>query len=234
MILPTPTWMSPDQNIRLYNGDCLDLLPLFEDKSVHSIITDIPYGAVNRKSHGLRNLDKGKGDISTFSIEQIMGHLIRIPQGSIYVWCGMEQISPLRIGFTEAKMATRLGVWQKSNPSPMNGQHLWLSGLEYCMFARHKKAYFDRHCKVPLWKGPIVRNPIHPTEKPVWLLSELIEASVPPNEWVLDFCMGSGSTGEAAIKLGRKFIGIELDEEFFNKAKERIEKIYQEQPNANL
>jgi site-specific DNA-methyltransferase (adenine-specific) len=68
-------------------------------------------------------------------------------------------------------------------------------------------------------------KPVHPTQKPVALMEYLIKTYTNENELVLDFTMGSGSTGVACKNLNRKFIGIELDEGYFNIAKERIESV---------
>ena len=68
-----------------------------------------------------------------------------------------------------------------------------------------------------------IAKPIHPTQKPTQLLEYLIKTYTKENEIVLDFTMGSGSTGVACINTNRKFIGIELEEKYFNIAKERIE-----------
>ena len=68
------------------------------------------------------------------------------------------------------------------------------------------------------------RNKLHPTQKPVELLEYLIKTYTNEGETVLDNCMGSGSTGVACVNTGRNFIGIELDEKYFNIAKERIDK----------
>ena len=57
---------------KIYNEDCLEGLKMIEDKSVDMILTDIPYGEVNRKSNGLRNIDKGKADIVTFSLDDLL------------------------------------------------------------------------------------------------------------------------------------------------------------------
>ena len=73
--------------------------------------------------------------------------------------------------------------------------------------------------------------PIHPTQKPVELLEWLVKTYTNENEVVLDNCMGSGSTGVACININRKFIGIELDENYFNIAKERIENTYKQIEN---
>lgn len=69
------------------------------------------------------------------------------------------------------------------------------------------------------------RETIHPTQKPVKLMEYLIKTYTNENETVLDFCMGSGTTGEAALNLNRNFIGIEKDEKYFQYAKERLEKV---------
>lgn len=66
---------------------------------------------------------------------------------------------------------------------------------------------------------------MHPTQKPVALLEYLIKTYTNENDIVLDNCMGSGSTGVACLNTNRNFIGIELDENYFNIAKERIEKV---------
>ena len=67
-----------------------------------------------------------------------------------------------------------------------------------------------------------MHKPLHPTQKPIDLLEYLIKTYTNENEVVLDFTMGSGSTGVAALNTNRKFIGIELDEKYFNIAKQRI------------
>jgi site-specific DNA-methyltransferase (adenine-specific) len=208
--------------VSLFHGDCLEIMPTLADGSIDLIIADIPYGEVNRKSSGLRNLDKSIADIETFTPKFVIEQSSRLAK-SIYIWCGTEQVSELRGGFVRRKMSTRLGIWEKTNPSPMNGQSLWLSALECCVFARKPKAYFSEHCKSSVWRGPIVKGKLHPTQKPLWLMERLIRASCPTGGIVLDFCMGSGTTGLACLNTGRNFIGIEKDEAYFNVAKARIE-----------
>ncbi len=70
---------------------------------------------------------------------------------------------------------------------------------------------------------------IHPTQKPTKLLEHLIKTYTNEGEVVLDNCMGSGSTGVACVNTNRRFIGIELDEKYFNLAKERIEDAYNQE-----
>ena len=104
----------------------------------------------------------------------------------------------------------------------MNGGKVWLSGAEFCAIGRQAKATFNRHCEKPIWKYPCGRNKFHPTQKPTELLEYLIESSTNPGDVVLDNCMGSGSTGVACVNTGRNFIGIELDQGYFDIAANRI------------
>ena len=206
-------------NATLYLGDCRDILPTLP--RVDAVITDIPYGEVNRESGGLRNLDKGAADVATCSLAEVLA-LLQLGQ-SAYCWCGMEQISELRAGLVAAGYSTRLAIWEKTNPSPMNGQHLWLSALECCVYGKRAGAHFAEFCKAPVWRGPTADKEDHPTPKPIWLMERQIVASVMPGGTVLDGFMGSGSTGVAAVRLQRAFIGIEREPKYFDIACRRIE-----------
>lgn len=194
----------------------------FDDKSIELCVTDIPYGEVNRKSNGLRNLDKHKADEITFQLADFLSELNRIIFGSIYIFCGTEQVSEIRKTLIECGFSTRLIIWEKTNPSPMNGQYIWLSGVECCVYGKRKGAVFNGHCNNTVLRFPCGRNKLHPTQKPLDLIKQLIEFSSNRGGLVLDPCMGSGTTGIACKELDRDFIGIELDKEYFKIASERI------------
>lgn len=208
--------------IKLKQGDCQELLPCIPDNSVSLTLVDIPYGEVSQKSSGLRRLDRGNADTCTLDIDLVVAEAVRITTGSLYFFCGTEQISRLVRLFRKYRLTTRVGVWEKSNPSPMNGTRLWVSGLEFCVFARKPKAVFNEHCAKALWRHPVGRSKVHPTEKPVSLMTQLIEASSNAGDTVVDFAMGSGTTGVACVQTKRNFIGIELDSRYFAIAKQRI------------
>lgn len=209
--------------IELMHGDCLEEMKKIADGSVDAIICDLPYGEVTQKSSGLRLLDRGKADECSMDLSVVADEFNRICKGTIYAFCGTEQISVLVGHFKRHRMTTRVCAWEKTNPSPMNGTRLWLSGLEFCVFARKPNATFNEHCKKALWQFPSGRSKVHPTEKPVKLMERLVLASTNPGDVVLDNCMGSGTTGVACVNTGRKFIGIERDEKYFDIAKSRIE-----------
>ena len=209
--------------LKLFNDDCIKIMENMESKSVTCTITDIPYDGVNRKSNGLRNLDKGNADILTFDLDMFLNEVLRITNGSIYIFCGHNQVSEIYKKFAEEGLSTRVIVWEKTNPSPMNGQHVWLNGVELCVYAKFKNATFNEHCKNTVFRFPTVRNKNHPTPKPVKLLEKFVEVSTNEGDTVFDPCMGSGSTGVACISLNRNFIGVELDKNYFEKTKQILE-----------
>lgn len=209
-------------NVQLILGDCIEKMKDIPDGSVDMVLSDIPYGEVSQKSGGLRLLDRGLADTCSINLEQMISSFVRICSGSFYVFCGTEQISLLVQYFKKHGLTTRIGVWEKTNPSPMNGDKLWISGLEFCVFARKPKSIFNEHCKKALWQAPSGKSKTHPTEKPVKLMQRLIEASTNKGQTVLDCTMGSGTTGVACVNTGRNFIGIELDEGYFKIAEKRI------------
>jgi len=211
-----------NESVWLMKGDCLDRMKEIQGGSVDLILCDLPYGEVTQKSGGLRLLDRGKADECNMDLSEITDEFNRICNGTIYAFCGTEQISSLVYNFRRHGMTTRVCAWEKTNPSPMNGTRLWLSGLEFCVFARKPKATFNERCKKALWQFPSGRSKVHPTEKPTKLMERLILASSNQGDTVLDNCMGSGTTGVACANTGRKFIGIELDDNYFDIAKNRI------------
>ena len=90
------------------------------------------------------------------------------------------------------------------------------------------KVYEDKHPINILRFNTVEKGKVHPTQKPLELLEYLIKTYTLENQVVLDNCMGSGTTGVACKQLNRSFIGIELDEKYFNIAKKRIEGVINE------
>ena len=212
-----------DSHGMLFHGDCLEIMKNIEDKTANFILTDIPYAEVNRSSNGLRNLDKGNADILTFNLYSFLEELYRITSNSICVFCGREQFSTIYSFFANKKGTVRPIVWEKTNPSPMNGQHIYLSGVEFAVwFKKSGGGTFNARCKNVVFRYPNGRSKLHPTEKNHDLLRDLILDNTNEYDVVFDPCCGSGSHCYVAKNLNRRFIGIELDENYFNIAKERI------------
>jgi len=210
---------------RIICGDCLEIMKDIPDNSVNLTLTDIPYGVVNRPSGGIRNFNKKDADIFKININRLLDTIIRITSQSIYIFCGTEQISEIRKKMVASGLTTRLIIWEKTNPSPVNGQYLWLSSVECCVFGRKKKATFNLHCESSVVRFPSTKSKKHPTQKPLELFKYLIEASSNENDIVLDPFLGGGTTAVACKMLNRKFIGIELNPEYCEIARKRIKSI---------
>lgn len=210
---------------KLVNADCFVEMSKIPDKYVDAVITDIPYGEVNRISNGLRNLDKGKADSIDFEIGDMVNELCRLTKGSIYIFCGINQVSAIRQAMTKNKMSTRLLIWEKTNPSPMNGTKIWLSGVECCVYGKFPSATFNGHCENTVLRFPCGRNKIHPTQKPEKLVEKLVKVSTNEGDVVLDPFAGSGTTAVVCAKNGRKYLAYEIDKDYYNKAEERLRNI---------
>lgn len=214
-----------EKDIELYNDDCITIMGKFEDDSVDLVLTDIPYGEVNRGNSGLsqmKNSDKGKADILTFNLEKFCDEVYRLTKSTAIIFCGNGQFSTIFNYFANKKGTVRQLIWEKTNPVPSNGKHIYLSGIENAVWFKKHGGTFNAFCKNTVFRYPIQSNQIHPTEKNHKLLEELILDNSNEGDLVLDTCMGSGSTGIACLNTGRNFVGIELCEEFYNKAKDRL------------
>ena len=207
---------------KIWNEDCIEGLKRIPDKSVDLVLTDIPYNEVNREDKGLRKLDKEGADIGNFDIRKLTETLANKTNGSVYMFCGINQISPIRETLSTMGLSTRLLIWEKTNPSPMNGETIWLSGIECCVFGKKSGATFNEHCKNTVFRYPCGESKIHPTQKPIDLFRRLLLASTNQGDVVLDPFMGSATTTIACVKENRHFIGFEMNAEYYKKGMERL------------
>lgn len=203
-------------------GDCMQLMKEISNNSIDMILTDIPYNMINRQTNGLRQIDKGVADSSEIDIPVMINEFERIVKGSIYIFCEFEQVSILKKLLREKGFSVRIIVWEKTNPSPMNGEKLWLSGIELCVYAKKPNATFNGHCRNTVLRYKTVKSKLHPTEKPQELLKDLIKTSSNEDDLILDPFAGSGSTGLACFNTKRNYICIEKDEGYFKIMNDRI------------
>lgn len=208
----------------LYNMDCMEGMREMKDNSVDFTLTDIPYDAVNRSSNGLRNLNKEKADIMLFELNEFLGEVLRVTKNSICIFCGKEQFSGIYDFFANQKGTVRPIIWEKTNPSPMNGQYIYLSGVEMAVWFKKSGAKtFNAYCKNTVFRYPNGKKEIHPTQKNIDLFKQLIIENTNKGDVVFDPCSGSATTEIAAIYLQRQYIGFEIDKNYYMAAKERLE-----------
>jgi len=208
---------------QVHQGDSLEIIQEIPKESVDCVLTDIPYDEVNRDDNGLRKLDKGNADNMNFNLSDFLKLIINKFTGSIYIFCGFQQVSEIQSFFDSRGLSTRVLTWKKTNPSPLNCQHLWLSDIELCVFAKKSNATFNGKYKSSVLEFPRGSSKQHPTQKPVDIFKKLIRTSTNRNDTVLDPFVGSGTTAVASKEIGREYIGIDKEQEFVDLARRRLE-----------
>ena len=210
----------------IYNEDCILHMKSMDNNCVDLTLTDIPYGECNRNDNGLRNLNKEDADIETFDLQNFLEEVYRVTKGTIIIFCGQHQFSEIK-NFFQGKQDKNKGtvrqlIWKKTNPSPMNGQHIYLSGIENAVWFKKRGGTFNARCKNTVFEYPCGRSKLHPTEKNHDLLKELILDNSNENDIVFDPCTGSGSHLLVAKQNNRNFVGTELNKEWFELAQQRL------------
>jgi DNA modification methylase len=162
----------------------------------------------------------------TFDLHKFLEDVYEITNGTIIIFCGINQISEIYDFFADKqkhnKGTVRHLVWKKTNPSPMNGEYIYLSGIEDAIWFKKRGATFNARCKNTVFEYPCGRSKLHPTEKNHKLLQDLILDNSNEGDVIFDPCSGSGSHCLVAMENGRKYVGCELDKNYFDIAKERI------------
>lgn len=229
--------------MNLINGEANEQLCYINDESVDLVIIDPPYvietsgGGICGKDGNVKqfkdhDLDAMKDGFSN----AVLGELCRVMKKiNIYIFCSQKQLMPLLDYFVnKQKCNWNLLTWHKTNPVPACGNK-YLTDTEYILFFREKgvKVYGEFETKRTWYATPSNQKEKklygHPTVKPLSILQNLIVNSSKENDVVLDCFMGSGSTGVACVNTNRDFIGIELNKDYFNTAKERIKNAQIEQ-----
>lgn len=213
-------------NCGFYNIDCMEGMKQMEDNSVDLTLTDIPYAEVNnaREGGGIRVIKKGDADQATFDLNEFCKEVFRVTKGTIIIFCACGQMSTIRNIFIDyPKTTIRQLIWEKTNPLPMNGQLIYLSGIENAIWCKKSGGTFNAFCKNTVFRYPSGSSELHPTEKNHRLLAELINDNSKVNQIVFDPCSGSASTLLVAHDMGRKYIGFELNKEYYKVAKKRLD-----------
>lgn len=243
-------------NIKLYNGDCYELLKLIPNNSVDMILTDPPYGQtplewdksidLNALWYHIKGICKPNACICIFAQEPFASHL-RLSNLSWYkydwYWKKERPTNIFQVKRRPAKYVENICVFYKELPiynqekvvhegkkvsNSVNGfmtKTVSSNELKPVEYVDDGTRY---QCEILKFNRDVRKENLHPTQKPVALLEYLIKTYTIKDQVVLDMFMGSGSTGVACVKQQRRFIGIEMDNNYFNIASSRIEKNYNE------
>lgn len=224
--------------MQLHNGDAYELIKTIPDKSVDLIVTDPPYlyklsQTEDKDCHYANDANALRASLANMSSGfdySILDEFMRVmKRPNIYIWCSNFQLTDLLYYFQQRKCITNVIVWCKPNAIPFcNGKYI--DDVEYCVFAKEQgvQLYGNNDTKHKHYIIPINHEDKklyhHPTIKPLLIIKNFIINSSKEGDIVLDPFMGSGTTGAAAKILNRDFIGFEMEKEYFDIAKARIEK----------
>lgn len=241
----SPYFRSKDRQFTLLHGDCRKLLTQFDFK-FDMIFADPPYflsnGGISVQNGKIVSVNKGAWDKSQGTeadhafnrtwINECRNHLK--DNGTIWISGTYHNI------FSVANLLTELGfkilnviTWQKTNPPQNISCRFFTYSTEFIIWARKSPKtphYFNYslmkelnggHQMTDVWRLPAIARwekscCKHPTQKPLSLLTRIIQASTVEGAWILDPFSGSGTTGIAANLLGRKYLGIEQEDEYLN------------------
>jgi len=213
-------------NCRLARGDCHDILP--EIDKVDALVTDPPY-EIETSGGGIFRSNRGCMDrIAEMGIDKGFDHSFLTPAiaDSVVCFCHNDQLAKLLPWFAEQFEKYALCSWHKENPMPVANKH-YKPDTEFYIHAWNKVGHpvGDLCQKARYVFAPVGKSEWqHPTVKPDKVMDKIM-ANV-NGETVLDCFMGTGSTGIAAIKAGKKFVGIEREPKFFDIACKRIKQFY--------
>jgi len=210
--------------INLIQGDCLERMKEIESGSIDMILTDPPYGMEFQSNHRKEKYSKIKNDKDLSWLDVWVNELFRVAADNTahYVFCSFHNIDKFKQALEQKFKIKNVLVWEKNNTSMGDLKADFAPKYEMIIFIQKGRRFINGKRDPNILKFNRTGNKLHPTQKPVALLQYLLEKFSNEAQTILDPFMGSGSTGVAAKNLNRNFIGIELDENYFNIAKERI------------
>lgn len=210
--------------------DCMDGFKKIPDNSVNLLLADPPYGisrTLNCKGQKLGStakldFDFGKWDKSSFDW---CHEALHKTSGWALIFCSKKDIGTYwEILEKYDFVAIDAIVWQKPDPLPLNAKTKFLNAWEAAIVGKRNGGHFGGFCTHNIFKyqAPKGKSRIHPTQKPLKLILELIELLTKENDVVLDPFIGSGTTAVAAKLSNRNFIGFEIDKKYCKMANKRV------------
>ena len=247
-------YKSPNKDFTVIQGDCVDTLSKFQF-GFDMVFADPPYflssGGISCQSGKVVCVNKGNWDkpttpeaMDSFNLRRLKAVRNHMKENATIWISGTHhnifsvQQQLLKLGFKILNVIT----WAKTNPPPNISCRYFTFSTEFIIWARKSAKvphYFnyqlmkqlnDDKQMTDVWRLPAIAKwekscGKHPTQKPLGILTRLLQASTKPNDWVLDPFSGSGTTGIAANLLGRKYLGLEIEEEFLAMSKARREEL---------
>lgn len=224
--------------IELENLSCFEYLKTIKSNSISLVLIDPPY-EISRET-GFKNgtsvkrlgvsMDFGEWDKNFQDLDVVIKECYRVlkPSGTFICFYDLWKITNLYNNMLDAKFKQiRFIEWVKTNPVPLNSKVNYLTNAREIALVGVKKGKPTFHSEYDngVYKYGICRDSgrFHPTQKPLKLIMKIIEKHSNPGDIVLDCFSGSGTTAVACMRLEREFKGCEINKEYYEKSKNRIE-----------
>ncbi len=227
-------------NCSIYLGDSSQIIKELKKNKikVDHIITDPPYSISKDNNfstlkHKRTGVDFGTWD-NSFDVCSWIKDFVDVldKDGSIIIFCSYLYISYIISELERNGIVVKdILVWQKTNPMPRNVNRRYVQDMEFAVWGvkKNSKWIFNKPEDKPYLRSLYTSSLVsgiektgHPTQKSLKVMEDIVRVHTNPNDLVLDPFMGSGSTGEACLNLGRKFIGIEVTPKYFDISKKRL------------
>lgn len=231
----------------LINDDCFSVLKQIPDNSVDLILTDPPYNIAKYSTGNLKfdwrsdiNNDLAEWDLEELQPKELVGEFKRIlsPHGNIFMFCSYNIIGEYHKAFDSEFDTFQFMVWHKTNPVPNFRKSSFLNSCELivgCWNKGHTWNFTNQKDMHNFIESGICMGServkaadgsnLHPTQKPVSILEKIVKIASNKNDVVLDCFNGVGSTGVAALKNDRRYIGIEIDKTYMKATEKRLKNI---------
>jgi len=232
-------------------GDSKDIIKKIPDNSIDFILTDPPYnigqhstGNIPLPGRAAMNNDVAEWDHIDFNPEEWADEFIRIlkPKGNLFIFTSYNQIGRWFNCLDKRFDTSNFMIWHKTNPAPKIFKAGFLNSCEMiftCWNKGHTWNFISQKEMHNFIESPIcmrperLNNPKHPAQKPVSILKKMISIASNQGDIIFDPFMGVGSVGVAALELDRKYIGIEIDKDYYKEARNRIEELMEARADKN-
>ena len=236
----------------ILRADSRDIIKRIPDNSIDFILTDPPYnlgkhstGNIPLPGRSAMNNDVAEWDMIDFNPEEWAEEFIRIlkPTGNLFIFTSYNQLGRWYNCLDHRFDTSNFMIWHKTNPAPKIFKAGFLNSCEMIFTCWNKKHTWNFISQAEMhnfvessicMRPERLSDPKHPAQKPVSILKKMIQIASNEDDIVFDPFMGVGSTGVAALELGRRFIGVELDNSYFDAAKIRIDKSLANKENNSM
>jgi len=218
--------------IKLYQGDCLELMKDLPDGSIDLVLADPPYLINYKTKHRKDKTHRFCNPIINDNNDQLIidfiyeSYRVLKDNTAFYCFCSPDTVEFFKYSIQQAGFKIKnIIVWVKNNWTAGDLKAQYGKQYELIIYANKGRRELNGKRISDVWYFDRVagKKQLHQNQKPLELIQQIIEKSSKENDLVLDPFMGSGTTGVACVNTGRNFIGIEKDETYFNIAKKRIE-----------